>query len=132
MKEYEAAAGRRGQRVVLVIQATADSDEAELDRLTGQLRRRLLELEVENVELMQAGELPPGAKAVDPIAIGSLVVTLVPPAIQGLIGLVQSWAKDRPVSSIRVTLGDDSLELTNASPEQLERLTRAFINRHST
>jgi len=132
MTDSEAAGKRGALRVVLSIRVDAGSDEAELDRITGELRRELLQLEVDDVELVRGGELPQGAKVVDPVTIGSLVLTLVPPAIQGVMGIVQHWARGRPVSSVQVTLGDDSLELTNASPEQVELLTNAFIRRHST
>jgi hypothetical protein len=119
-------------RLVLAIEGAPDSDLEELARLGSQLRRQLLEMDVDDVELVREGEAPAGAKAADPAAIGALAVTLAPAAIQGVIGLVRGWARHRPVSSIKVTLGHDSLELTNASPEQLDQLTRAFIARHST
>jgi hypothetical protein len=123
---------RESRRLTVTIAAQPDCDRDELDRLTGQLRRRLLELDVDDVELVREGEAPKDAKSVDPATIGALAVTLAPTAIQGVIGLVRHWFVDHPISSVKVTLGRDSLELTNASPAQVEELTRAFIARHRT
>jgi hypothetical protein len=58
------------------------------------------------------------------------VVTLAPSAIPGLIGLVQGWLCGRPAAGVKVTLGRDSIELTNATAAQAEQLTRAFLARH--
>ena len=123
---------QRAERLTIAVERGPDSDLDELARLTGQLRSQLLQLDVENVELVRAGQAPPGSKVADPITIGALVVTLAPTALQGVIGLVQHWLKDRPVSSIKVTLGRDTLELTGASPEHVEQLTKAFMARHPT
>jgi hypothetical protein len=128
----EAPQQRATERLTLEIEGTPDSDREELAQLTGQLRSQLLELDVERVDLVRGGQAPPGSKVVDPITIGAIIITLAPTVIQAVVGLVQNWHKDHPVSSIKVTLGDDSVELANASPEQLEQLTRAFIARHAT
>jgi hypothetical protein len=128
----EAPQQRANERLTLAIEGAPDSDAEELARLTGQLRSQLLELDVDRVDLVRGGQAPPGSKVADPITIGAIIITLAPTVIQAVIGLVQNWHKDHPVSSVKVTLGDDSLELSNASPEQLEQLARAFIARHST
>jgi hypothetical protein len=128
----EAPQQRANKRLTLAIEGAPDSDAEELARLTGQLRSQLLELDVERVDLVRGGQAPSGSKVADPITIGAIIITLAPTVIQAVIGLVQNWHKDHPVSSVKVTLGDDSLELSNASPEQLEQLAQAFIARHST
>ncbi len=132
METSEAPQQRANERLTLAIEGAPDSDAEELARLTGQLRSQLLELDVDRVDLVRGGQAPPGSKVADPITIGAIIITLAPTLIQAVIGLVQNWHKDHPVSSVKVTLGDDSLELSNASPEQLEQLAQAFIARHST
>jgi hypothetical protein len=128
----EAPQQRAIKRLTLAIEGAPDSDAEELARLTGQLRSQLLELDVERVDRVRGGQAPSGSKVADPITIGAIIITLAPTLIQAVIGLVQNWHKDHPVSSVKVTLGEDSLELSNASPEQLEQLAQAFIARHST
>ncbi|MDQ6741808.1 MAG: hypothetical protein M3Z97_02715 [Candidatus Dormibacteraeota bacterium] len=132
METSEAPQQRANERLTLAIEGAPDSDAEELARLTGQLRSQLLELDVDRVDLVRGGQAPPGSKVADPITIGAIIITLAPTLIQAVIGLVQNWHKDHPVSSVKVTLGDDSLELSNASPEQVEQLAQAFIARHST
>ena len=132
METSEAPQQRANERLTLAIEGAPDSDAEELARLTGQLRSQLLELDVDRVDLVRGGQAPPGSKVADPITIGAIIITLAPTVIQAVIGLVQNWHKDHPVSSVKVTLGEDSLELSNASPEQLEQLAQAFIARHST
>jgi hypothetical protein len=118
------------EQLTLAVEGTPDSDPEELAQLTSQLRNQLLQLDVESVELVRRGEAPPGSKVVDPITIGTLVVTLAPSVIQAVIAFVQNWHKNRPVSSVKIALGDDSLELTDVSAERVEQLTRAFMARH--
>jgi hypothetical protein len=128
----EAPQGRATERLTLAIEGTPDTDREELARLTAQLRSQLLELDVDRVELARGGKPPSGSKVADPVTIGAIIVTLAPTMIQAVIALVQNWHKggDRPVNGIKLTLGDDSVELTNASPQQLEQLTQAFMARH--
>jgi hypothetical protein len=126
----DAARRRLTERLTLAIQPAADVDAQELAHLTHQLRRTLLELDVEDVRPIREDDIPPGAKAVDAAAAGALVVTLAPVAMQGVIGVVQAWLAGRPAAAIKVTIGRDSLELTNATAEQVEQLTSAFLSRH--
>lgn len=61
---------------MLKIDAGLEVDAKELEEVTRQLRNELLELDVEAVDLALAGEVPERAKAGDPIAWGTLLVTL--------------------------------------------------------
>lgn len=116
----------------LVIDGEVDTDPEEVSRLTAQLRRRLLELDVTNVEFVRSGEVPEGAKPVDAVAIGALVISAAPAVLQAVVGLVKSWLEAKPVRNAKVTIGGDSIELIGASEVEQERLVRAFIERHST
>ena len=53
-----------------------ESDAEELAELTARLRRELLQLDVDSVDQSVAGEAPEGAKAVDLMVIGTLLVNL--------------------------------------------------------
>jgi len=117
-------------RLTLVIERGPDVDAEELDLLARQLRDQLLQLDVEDVQPLREGEAPPGSKAGDPAAVGAMVVTLATAAIPGVIGIVQGWLRGRPATGVKVTIGRDSIELTNATAAQVEQLTRAFLARH--
>ena len=118
------------ERLTVVVEGTADTDAVELAKLTQQLRRRLLELDVESVELVRTQDVPVGAKPADVQTIGALVITLAPSALQAVLALAQRWFTTKPVSSIKIAMGEDSLELTGASGTQIDALTQAFLQRH--
>ena len=53
-----------------------DDDAEQVAEATLRLRRELLDLDVEAVEVPSAGEPPPGTRAVELAALGALVVTV--------------------------------------------------------
>ncbi|MFF9485312.1 MULTISPECIES: hypothetical protein [unclassified Streptomyces] len=121
----------RTERMRLVLTGGRDGDQEELDELTLQLRERLLELDVEDVETVRSGDVPDGAKPADAIAVGALAVTLAPLALRSVLDLVRTWIENRPVRTVSVTLGDDSLELEAASSADQRRIVDAFLAAHA-
>lgn len=121
------AVSRGSERMQLVLTGVPDSDREELDELTRHLRERLLELDVDRVEPVRADHVPAGAKPADAIAVGALAVTLAPLALRSVLGLVQTWIENRPVRTVSITLGDDSLELEAVSAADQQRLIEAFL-----
>jgi hypothetical protein len=117
--------------VKLAMAGGSETDEEELGRLTGQLRRRLLDLDVESVELVRGGHAPAGARAVDPAAIGSLLISLSPQVLPMVLELVTSWVKSRPVNEVEVTMGRDTIRIRNPSTEDEHALLEAFLRRHA-
>ncbi|MFC8392042.1 hypothetical protein [Streptomyces sp. NPDC057238] len=114
----------------LVLTGGQDSDQEELDQLALQLRERLLELDVEDVEPVRSGDVPDGAKPVDALAVGALAVTLAPIALRSVLDLVRTWIENRPVRTVSVTLGEDSLELEAVSSADQRRIVDAFLAAH--
>jgi hypothetical protein len=66
------------QSAMLGIRVTVgpSADAEDVAEATLQLRRELLDLDVDAVELVSAGEPPPGSRAVELAALGALVVTV--------------------------------------------------------
>lgn len=118
-------------QLTVAIEGGPDSDAQEVDRLTAQLRRRLMELDVAAVEPVRTDEIPPGAKPVDPVTLGALAVTLAPAVLQAVVGLVEAWSRHRPVRSVKIAIGGDSIDLAAASPDDQQRLVELFIARHA-
>lgn len=88
-------------------------DPDRLDRLTRQLRRELLDLDVDSVDLARGDQLPEGAKAADAITLGTLAVAVLPSFLPKLIDYLQSWslrAEGRMVK-VKSQVGDRSIEL---------------------
>jgi hypothetical protein len=122
---------RQAQLAVLVEDLEADPEE--LADLTVHLRRELLGLEVEQVELARAGAPPPGSRAVDLVALGTLVVTIAksdlliavwPPSGRG-------WRAGSQQRSVKVTLDGDTLELTGLSSKEQCQVIDQWLSRHA-
>jgi hypothetical protein len=108
-----------------------DADAEDVAEATLQLRRELLDLDVNAVELPPAGEPPPGTRAVDLTAIGALVVTLTQSQLlTAVVAAVQSWLSRSPRRSIKLELGGDVLELTGVASDEQRRLTDEWLRRH--
>lgn len=112
----------------LVVSGGADVDQEELDELTLQLRRRLLELDVDDVRVERSGApVPEGAKPGGLLAVGALAVSLAPAVLRPALHLVETWLQNRPVRTVKVDVDGRTLELGHASAEQQQRLVDAFL-----
>src|SRR3954464_15994430 len=107
-----------------------DMPAEESDELTGNLRQELLELDVDAVDRRRAEAPPPGARDAASAELGSLLVTLGPTALEGLGETIRAWLSRDRGRRARLQLGDDVLELSDASREQQERLVAAFLARN--
>ena len=118
----------------LQLDLEGEFDRDVVDRLTRQLRRELLELEVESADFIRGGELPEGAKAADAVTFGALLVAVLPSFLPKLIEFLQSWllrAEGRKVK-VKSQVGDRSIELEYApdmmSPQALKTLVETLTN----
>jgi Effector Associated Constant Component 1 len=111
--------------------AAPGADNEELDELTAQLREELLGLDVDDVVRAPGGPAPDGTRALDVAAIGALVVLATQSAdlVTSVLGTIHAWLSRRsePGCSVRVTIGERTIELTSASTDQQERLVAEFI-----
>jgi hypothetical protein len=109
------------------------ADAEEVAEATLQLRRELLDLDVETVENPRAGEPPPGSRAVDLAALGALVVTVAQSQLlASVVAAVQSWLSSSHRRSIRLELGGDVLELAGVSSAEQRRLTDEWLRRQES
>jgi hypothetical protein len=110
-----------------------DADAEEVAEATLQLRRELLDLDVEAVELPRAGDPPPGTRAVELAALGALVVTFAQSPLLGpVVAAVRSWLAGSPQRSIKLELDGDALELTGLSSNEQRRLVDEWLRRHES
>jgi hypothetical protein len=109
-----------------------DDDAEEVAGATLQLRRELLDLEVEAVELARASEAPPGTRAVELAALGALVVTVANShLLSAVVTAVRSWLAGQQ-RSIELELDGDVLKLTGLSSEEQRRLTDEWLHRQTS
>ncbi len=71
--------------------SSTDATVEELDQLTRQLLSELRELDLEAAGLVGAGAAPAGSKAVDPVTIGSIAITVLPAVLPKVVEAVQAW-----------------------------------------
>jgi hypothetical protein len=89
--------------LTLRIEGDFEVDQEELAVLTTRLRRELLQLDVEEVDIPRA-EGEPGAKAVDPATMGILTIKVGPKAVGGVVGDVSAWRERSNARSVKVEL----------------------------
>jgi hypothetical protein len=124
------------QPVTLGIQLAIgpEQDAEQVAEATLRLRRELLDLDVEAVELPSAGEPPPGSRAVELAALGALLVTMGKSQLLGsVVSAVRSWlAGSAQPRSIKLELDGDTLELSGVSSKEQRRLTEEWLARHTS
>jgi hypothetical protein len=126
----------RGQIAALHVHVDAaeGADDEQVAELTLQLRQELLELDVEAVEPARKGQLPEGAKAVEAIAAGGLIISLVKSAglLNAVVNTVQSWLTRLGSRSVKLELDGDVLEVTGVSAQQQRDLIKTWVERHAS
>ncbi|HET6533562.1 MAG TPA: hypothetical protein VFH03_23490 [Actinoplanes sp.] len=120
----------------IAIEITEEGADAErIDALTGYLRNDLLELDVAEVRRAPGGPPPPGTRGIDVAAVGALLVSIggATTSITEIVAAVRAWlGRGGGVKrSVKLTIGGDVLELSEASRSEQDRLVDLFVRRHS-
>jgi hypothetical protein len=115
------------------IQVEDGADDQEVEQLIGQLRRELLDLDVDAVTHASGGPPPPGSKAVGVVALGGLIVQLLhsPVMLTAVVSTVKTWLTGHAGRSVKLELDGDTLEVTGVSSDEQRRLIDAWIARHA-
>lgn len=108
-----------------------DGDPEVLEVLMRDLRQELLQLDVESVSTVPVASAPPGSKGLDMAAAAALLVQVQGSvtALSTVVSAVRAWLRRGKESgaSVKLTIGDRTLELTRATTEQQERLVQEFL-----
>jgi hypothetical protein len=111
------------------------ADAERLDTLTGFLRQELLQLDVEDVTALPAETPPSGSRAFDVVAVGGLLVALGRSAegLRAVVLAVRKWLSrgEGMRRTVRLEVGGDVLELSEATAADQQRLVDLFISRHT-
>jgi hypothetical protein len=112
-----------------------DADAERLAVLAGYLRAELVDLDVEGVAWLPAGEPPAGARASETAVVGGLLVSLGQSlaGLQSVLSAISGWLRRGQGSDrkVRLELDGDVLELSQASAGDQERLIELFMSRHA-
>jgi hypothetical protein len=110
-----------------------DGEAEEIAEATLQLRRELLDLDLDTVQMPGAGEPPLGSKGVDVGALGALLVNLADSQLlASVVAAARSWLGGSSRRSIKLELDGDALELTGVSSKEQRRLTDEWLARHAS
>jgi hypothetical protein len=114
-----------------------DADAERLAVLTGYLRAELLRLDVvEEVSALPAGEPPPGARVFGVATVGALLVAFGQSfeGLRSVVSVIRDWLNRGAGTgrTLRLELDGDTLELSQASEADQERLIELFIRKHAT
>jgi hypothetical protein len=110
------------------------ADEERLASLTGHLRAALLQLDVADVRALPVGPAPPGTRSFELVAAGGLLITLGKSvdALRAVVSAIGTWLdRDKATRKIRLEIDGSTLELSEATARDQERLIQMFIDRHA-
>jgi hypothetical protein len=112
----------------LRVQLSEEGADAErVDVLAGYLRAELLQLDVEDVTSIGAGEAPPGTRGSEVSVVGGLLVTVGQAAdsLRSVVLAIREWLRRGTETGrvVRLEIDGDKLELLQASQADQERLT---------
>jgi hypothetical protein len=98
----------------------------ELDDATRVLREDLLALDVLDVQAAHV-PVPDGARAVEALATGTLLVTVNAGLLAIVARAVQAWIERGGTRSAVLQIGPDRIEISGASREDQQQLIDAFV-----
>ncbi len=104
-----------------------DATQEDIDRMTRQLLSELRDQEVESADLAHGGEAPTGTKAVDPVTIGTIAMTVLPAALPKIVDFIQSWAMRGSNRTVKFKgrIGKSDIDFEGSS-EDLQKLLAAL------
>jgi hypothetical protein len=112
--------------ITLSIGGEAATDQEELSRLSEGLRGDLIEAGAESVERLRGGEAPAGSKG-DPITLASLLVTLAPTALTGLVAMLQSWLTRHERATLTLQRGEEKVTVAGALSQDQRRVITDWL-----
>jgi len=109
----------------------AGASEEQADELTRALREELVDLGAD-VDLVDADDAPDGGKGFGLLAVGSLIVKIASSdALGNVVGALKAWVTRDAKRSVKLVLGDDSLELTGVTGAQQQQLIDEWLRKVS-
>ncbi|XUL89162.1 effector-associated constant component EACC1 [Streptomyces galilaeus] len=124
--------------VLLGLAPDGAADQEEAERFVARLRAELrgLDIDAPRVRTSASGGVPPeGAKAVDPVTVGAVVLALSASGgvLPALVETLRDWlGRQSARHRVSVTIDGDTIELERASADERRELVDAFVRRHGT
>lgn len=114
------------------IKQEEDDDKQEIDSLSRSLRDDLSNLNVEDVHLLHE-KAPPDSKALDGVAIGSMVVDFISGgAIKEITQTVQAWIQRNENRTITIEMADgEKIDVKGISGRDQQKIIDAWVMRQT-
>jgi len=131
------ASSDQPHEITVEINAGPDSSPEELDRLTLRLRSELEEIDVPVRAPDRRASPPQGAKGAGALAVGSLMIAVMPKVLPQVVDFIQKWTMraDGRTVKIKTQIGDRSIEVecsaVTAASGDLLKLVNALTERIS-
>jgi len=121
---------RERPELLIELGIVGETDAGELDEATRQLRRQLLDLDVDTVELVAGDEPPSGAKAAGAELLGTLAVGLAhsPALLAAVFETVRAWVGARGSRKAHLVIDGAVIDVDGISAEEQRRLIDAWID----
>jgi hypothetical protein len=121
-------------QMVLTISGIGEDNPEELATATDQLRRELLEIDVNSVQQMSCEELPVGARVADPVTLGALIVAFGASGgvFTKLIDVLHDWLGRDEKRSVTLEIAGDKMTVSGTTEEESKRLVDDWITRHKS
>jgi hypothetical protein len=122
----------RVELLTLRVDAGADAEAQELDRLARELRHELEELDVRSATLAVAAAAPEGARAGAVAELATVAIELArsPELLAAVMAVVQAWLGRRTGRSVRLELDGDVLDVSGVSSADQRQLIAGWLRRH--
>jgi hypothetical protein len=118
--------------LLLQVQVGEGADDDSLAESLAVLSGELSELDVHDVGPQTAGAVPTGAKGIELLAVGTLLVKLGRSSkiLREVVGAVRDWMDRSDIATVKMVVDGDVLEITGASDVDVKALVDAFVKRH--
>ncbi|MDQ0904354.1 hypothetical protein QFZ22_000339 [Streptomyces canus] len=120
--------------VLLLIAPDPELDPETAERLARQLWSEIAELDITSVRPGSGGPVPEGAKGVDAVTFGAVVVALSASGgvFTALVDTVRDWlGRSAARHRVSLTIDGDTIELERASVDERRELIEAYVRRHT-
>lgn len=118
-------------KLILDIDAGPEADYLELEQLTFQLQKELMELEVESVDFVTT-KAPEHTKPIEYITLGELIIAIASSRVLvEVIKLLRDIVKRYDEATIKVKIGSDEMTIKGELSKTQIELLHQFIKRHT-
>ncbi len=107
--------------------AVPGADPESVQDLAFDLRRAILDTDVDDVRPATTDATPAGAKSGAALTVGVLVVTLAPTVVEGLMTVVSSWLSRQP-RDVEIEVDGQRLRVP-VTRQQRDELVAAYLRR---